>query len=105
VGVGINGHDTPGLDGETQQPFGRIEALRAAIHFDRHSEAFTGGKDDIRVEFRCWATSGSHDHSSRAVTQHVGIRIGDRGHHARRHVRRRHTEAAMHAGDNEVEPA
>ena len=50
VGVGIDGHQAPGLDGEAEQPLGRIETLRAAVDLDRDAEPFAGGEDDVCVE-------------------------------------------------------
>jgi hypothetical protein len=50
VRVGVDGDPAARLDREPQQPLGRVEPLRAAVHLDRDVEAGAGGEDQLGVE-------------------------------------------------------
>jgi hypothetical protein len=56
------------------------------------------------VEIRLWSAP-PHEDAAGAVTEDVGVRALDGGHHPARHLRRVHLELRMHTGHDDVEPA
>ena len=92
----------PELDGEAEQPRGRIEPLGTRVDLDRHLEAATGFEDDLRVELELRPAAADDDPTG-AVTEHIGEWVGDGHHHALGHLVAGHAQLRMHAGHHQVE--
>src|SRR5438552_17144187 len=78
MGVRVDGEPASSLHCESQQAFGRVEALGAAVDLDRLVETLGGGEDDLGVEIGRRAASLYGGHATRDVTEDVVLRVRER---------------------------
>jgi len=111
VRVGVDGEQAAGLDGQAQQPPGRVAAFRTAVDLDRDAVITAGCEHRLGIEGRLgpapatFGPAAPGQQPAGAVPEHIHVRAGHRGHHPVGHRLGGHPQAGMRARDDHVELA
>ena len=85
-----------------EHPARRVEPLWTAVDLHGGVEVRARVEDEVGVERR-FRSSLADDDAAGAVTEDVGVGVGDRRDHAVGHRLLRHAQLAVHAGDDDIE--
>ena len=109
VRVGVDGEHASRLEGQPEQPFGRVEPVRPAVDLHRDAVLTARAEHAIGVELRfrpgppaCAPAAALHDPAG-AVPEHVHPRVGDRRDHPPGHGVALHAQLRVDARHHHVE--